>query len=51
MPINASSTGRLRSIGALRKCSSIACAPSSSARKPSPPIASAIASPTDDHSE
>ena len=42
---------QILSSGALRKCSSISCAPSSRARKLSKPMPSAMDSPIDDHSE
>src|SRR5690606_33041511 len=50
-PIIAISTGRLRSQDAVRKCSSIKCAPASILRKPSMPTVSAIGRPIADHSE
>mgnify|MGYP001765045447 CR=1 FL=1 len=46
-----STTGRLRSAGAPAKCSSMARAPASSSSKRPMPTASAMGSPTADHSE
>ena len=48
---SASRTGRFRPSGALRKCSSMACAPSSMSRKRAEPIAMAMGSPMADHIE
>ena len=49
--IRPSSSGRFFAAGAWAKCSSIACAPASSARKLSAPMAIAIGNPIADHSE
>ena len=48
---SASCTGRLRSSGAVRKCSSMACAPASSSRKRCGPTAMATGRPMADHME
>jgi hypothetical protein len=45
IPISPTSTGRLRSSGAARKCSSMARNPASSSRKPSGPRAIMVESP------
>ena len=50
-PSRARITGRLRSRGALRKCSSMAWPPASSSSKRSKPTASAIGRPIADHKE